>query len=571
MKPSAANIGRAADAAFFTALLLFFALCLPAGLKYAEGRQMFLFTGQYFTDTVCRPGGLADYCARFLTQFFAFPWAGAAIIALLLYALSAGIRNFSRSCGAGREWDGLSMLPAAFYAVLIANGNFELSGAFALTAAIWIAALWNRIGSGLWRAILGFFAFVAVWLLFGGCSVVSSAMMILGEAATLGRRNPVVLAATVLGAAAGILAAPCIEPQLQGFNLLCGAHYFLYPVAPVWIFVALWGSVAIAAAAEILLPALKKSFFCILVYACVFACGTFAICRTYDRNEEETLSYLILTDNAQWDKVISKASLKSPSTLYASVCLNLALAEKGLLPERCFDFPQNGTASMMADNDYIFSEETLFRLGFINEARRYAYEALVTIPDNQYGTMQVKRLAQAEFVSGHGRVADKYLEVLSHTLLYRKWSAGMKADSSLAELRRMQPDSSFTFSARNFSGMLKIMFSEHPDNRLIKDYYLCSLLLVKDLDSFQKEVESGEAGLSGEAKVPRAYAEAVAMLFRLGKLNPSVSGVSVDNGTLERLDSYISTYESTRGSQQALSKGFGNTYWYYMNFIKVGQ
>jgi hypothetical protein len=571
MRPSAANIGHAADAAFFTALLVFFALCLPAGLKYAEGRQMFLFTGDYFTEVACRPGGLADYCARFLTQFFAYPWIGALIIALLLSLLAAGIRNFTRSCGAGREWDGLSMLPAAFYAALIANGNFELSGAFAMTAAIWAAALWNRIGSDLWRAILGFFAFVAVWLLFGGCSLVSSAMMVLGEAVTLGRRKPAVIAATVLGAAAGILAAPCIEPQLQGFYLLCGAHYFLYPVAPVWIFVALWGSVAIAAAAEVLLPALKKAYSCILVYACIFACGAFAVCKTFDVNREETLAYLLLTDNAQWDKVIAKASHKSPSTLYASVCLNLALAEKGLLPERCFHFPQNGTASLMSEDDYIFSEETLFRLGFINEARRYAYEAMVTIPDNQYGTMQVRRLAQTEFIAGREKVADKYLEVLSHTLLYRKWAAGMKSDPSLAELRKMQPDSSFTFSARDFTGMMRIMLSEHPDNKLIRDYYLCSLLLVKDLDSFRDEVERGTAGLSEAGNVPLAYDEAIAMLYRLGKIDPAVYGLSIDRETLGRLDAYISNYENTRGSQKALAKGFGNTYWYYMNFIKVGQ
>ena len=72
---------------FVIAVLLFFGWWYPYHLAYHEQFQMFLFTSDYFWETISIPGGLADYLGRFCTQFFFYGWGGATIMAILLGAV----------------------------------------------------------------------------------------------------------------------------------------------------------------------------------------------------------------------------------------------------------------------------------------------------------------------------------------------------------------------------------------------------------------------------------------------------------------------------------------------------
>ena len=71
-------------AAFF-----FWTNCYPAHLAYQEQFQLFQSDATYWWERVCIPGGVADYLAEFLTQFYYYTWAGALIIALLYISMQA--------------------------------------------------------------------------------------------------------------------------------------------------------------------------------------------------------------------------------------------------------------------------------------------------------------------------------------------------------------------------------------------------------------------------------------------------------------------------------------------------
>ena len=69
---------------FGCAICLFWGLYYPHHLHYHEQFQLFLFTPEYGIDKCLHPGGIAEYIAEFLTQFYYFAWAGATILAIVL-------------------------------------------------------------------------------------------------------------------------------------------------------------------------------------------------------------------------------------------------------------------------------------------------------------------------------------------------------------------------------------------------------------------------------------------------------------------------------------------------------
>ena len=68
-------------------VFIFFGVYYPYHLHYQEQFQMFLFTSGYFVERVSHPGGVADYLGNFLTQFYYYSWAGAAVLAGVLWGM----------------------------------------------------------------------------------------------------------------------------------------------------------------------------------------------------------------------------------------------------------------------------------------------------------------------------------------------------------------------------------------------------------------------------------------------------------------------------------------------------
>ena len=55
---------------FGVAVLLFWGSVYPAHISYQEQFQLFLFDADYWWERIVVPGGLADYIAEYLTQFY---------------------------------------------------------------------------------------------------------------------------------------------------------------------------------------------------------------------------------------------------------------------------------------------------------------------------------------------------------------------------------------------------------------------------------------------------------------------------------------------------------------------
>ena len=68
---------------FGLVVFFFWRIRYPFALTYQEQFQLFLFDGDYFTERIAEPGGLARYVGEFLVQFYNSPALGAFILAVL--------------------------------------------------------------------------------------------------------------------------------------------------------------------------------------------------------------------------------------------------------------------------------------------------------------------------------------------------------------------------------------------------------------------------------------------------------------------------------------------------------
>ena len=87
---------------FGCAICLFWGLYYPHHLHYHEQFQLFLFTPEYGIDKCLHPGGIAEYIAEFLTQFYYFAWAGATILAIVLVLIQRQINWLAQQMGGFR-------------------------------------------------------------------------------------------------------------------------------------------------------------------------------------------------------------------------------------------------------------------------------------------------------------------------------------------------------------------------------------------------------------------------------------------------------------------------------------
>ena len=97
---------------FGCAICLFWGLYYPHHLHYHEQFQLFLFTPEYGIDKCLHPGGIAEYIAEFLTQFYYFAWAGATILAIVLVLIQRQINWLAKQMGTSDFWYPFSFLPS---------------------------------------------------------------------------------------------------------------------------------------------------------------------------------------------------------------------------------------------------------------------------------------------------------------------------------------------------------------------------------------------------------------------------------------------------------------------------
>ncbi len=576
---------------FGVAVVIFWSVPYMSGLCFQEQYQMFLFDIGYFLERIVLPGGLADYISEFLVQFYYMPVLGGTIIALLLMSIQAISWGLMKQYGMKAVSPGylLSFVPSIVLWCAMGDQNLLLSFVVALSGALLMGWIHNRFHNRLVKVVFELVSTALVYWLLGPVVFLYAALMI-GDTLMKGKQNGHILASLGYSACLLILTVAWILLTTQSlqyplYRIFSGLNYYRYPgtVSPLPLDVMIWTVVVVffgmVPDGHAWIKKLQQSkVVMVLAYVLVIVASWFGIKASFDAMTYDLIDYDFLVRTEQWDKIIEKAEKKPATTPLGVSCVNLALSQKGQLADRLFEFYQNGgeglfptfTRDMISP---VSTAEIFFRLGMVNDAERYMFEAQEAIPNYRKSARLTRRIIECEIINGNYKVAAKLLRRLQKTLFYSNWANQTMAllgnekainqhpiYGKLRKYREKKQD--FLFSDREMDQMLGLLFLNDNHNRMAYEYLVCYELLQRDMEKFMQYYPLGR--FVGYDHIPRSFQEILIGNWMKTHSDPRTIPYSVDAQNVNNTLNFIQLYMQNPKDPQLSQQPYVSNAWHYV-------
>ncbi len=459
------------------AVFSFWMWLYPQALNYQEQNQLFLFTWGYLGGRLALPGGFADWVSEFLVQLFYVRWAGALVHALLAVLLQLSVWRAARcvSEAGNRGLYALSFLPSLLMLVHLGDVEVLLSYPVALIIAVAFCPLFVKAGwHRLWLIPLG-------WWLVGPVIAV-----------------PVLFSCIRGRKWADLLMLVYLVPVFFAQYRLLAAQY---PPRDAAFGLNYYRLVESLPALQVIIPAvtLLCIFLCGLsfrlrfpliadaVLAVALAVGTWiGVSFAFDRDTYEVLAYDWLIRNERYQDVIKRAEKYQPRNAVSACSVNFCLFTEGDLNSRLTQFYQCGTGGLVLpsirDNfSDITSAELLWMMGMPNITLQYSFDLQESIQNGRKSGRFMSRIADCNIVNGWYDRAVKYLDLLEHSLFYRKWARERKAliqdesrvaaDPVYAYVRSVRFKDDFITVYGGLDLMMAVLYNQNKNNFMAAEYY----------------------------------------------------------------------------------------------------
>ena len=576
---------------FGVAVVIFWSVPYMSGLCFQEQYQMFLFDTNYFLERIVLPGGLADYISEFLVQFYYMPVLGGTIIALLLMSIQAISWGLMKQYGMKAVFPGylLSFVPSIVLWCAMGDQNLLLSFVVALSGALLMGWIHNRFHNRLVKVVFELVSTALVYWFLGPVVFIYAALMI-GDTLMKGKQNGHILSSLGYSACLLILTVAWILLTTQSlqyplYRIFSGLNYYRYPgtVSPLPLGVMIWTVVVVffgmVPDGHAWIKKLQQSkVVMVLAYVLVIVASWFGIKASFDAMTYDLIDYDFLVRTEQWDKIIEKAEKKPATTPLSVSCVNLALSQKGQLADRLFEFYQNGgeglfptfTRDMISP---VSTAEIFFRLGMVNDAERYMFEAQEAIPNYRKSARLTRRIIECEIINGNYKVAAKLLHRLQKTLFYSNWANQTMAllgnekainqhpvYGKLRKYREKKQD--FLFSDREMDQMLGLLFLNDNHNKMAYEYLVCYELLQRDMEKFMQYYPLGR--FVDYDHIPRSFQEILIGNWMKTHSDPRTIPYSVDAQNVNNTLNFIQLYMQNPKDPQLSQQPYVSNAWHYV-------
>ena len=576
---------------FGVAVVIFWSVPYMSGLCFQEQYQMFLFDIGYFLERIVLPGGLADYISEFLVQFYYMPVLGGTIIALLLMGIQATSWGLMKQYGMKSDFPGylLSFVPSIVLWCAMGDQNLLLSFVVALSGALLMGWIHNRFHNRLVKVVFELVSTALVYWFLGPVVFLYAALMI-GDTLMKGKQKGHLLSSLGYSACLLILTVAWILLTTQSLQypisrIFSGLNYYRYPgtVSPLPLGVMIWTVVVVffgmVPDSHAWIKKLQQSkVVMVLSYVLVIVASWFGIKASFDEMTYDLIDYDFLVRTEQWDKIIEKAEKKPATTPLSVSCVNLALSQKGQLADRLFEFYQNGgeglfptfTRDMISP---VSTAEIFFRLGMVNDAERYMFEAQEAIPNYRKSARLTRRIVECEIINGNYQVAAKLLRRLQKTLFYSNWANQMLAllgnekainrhpvYGKLRKYREKKQD--FLFSDREMDQMLGLLFLNDNHNKMAYEYLVCYELLQRDMEKFMQYYPLGR--FVDYDHIPRSFQEILIGNWMKTHSDPRTIPYSVDAQNVNNTLNFIQLYMQNPKNPQLGQQPYVSNAWHYV-------
>jgi hypothetical protein len=564
---------------FFASIFIFFAFIADYVGFYQEKQSLFIFSADYFRDTVDRSGSLLVYMGRFITTFFNVPVLGGLLLMLIIGLQTILISGIIRLLS-GRKGIIVPLLFGTAFFALQGNYQYLVHNNLGILLQLLFFYLAVRYSKG-WLPVILF----PVWyMITGGFAWMFTMMYSLYLALNSLKRDwPKI----VLMTGATLLMIWFLR---EFFMFHTFRDMVVYPLSPEGTGLPLM-LFPIVAAAVILLPAITKMRIrmplavrrleqyksIIIAVVALLLAGITSVLR-YSKVYSEYFAAEKLFFSEKYRELNDYID-KHPSTNRLTIYLNnIALCETGRLNDRMFSYLQSPDGQSLFLKWEMFGEVLrrgayfYYTTGMINEAGRWAFENMVM---KGIAPEDLRILIKSEIINGNYAVASKYVSMMRRTFAYRKEAKEyilMLADTSLIDrhpelgLKRKEKIGHDFFSITDNPYInIEMAFTADTFNRKLFDYRMAFLMLTENYEGIVAELPHLER--LGFKKVPVHIQEA-ALVSRMSGLSLSGLGsLRIDPQTEARFNQFLQTFSSygnnLKTAQPALKKNFGNSFWYY--------
>jgi len=566
---------------------LYFAIFNRYHLVYQEQIQLFRFDWNYFREFLTKPGGLAEYAGAFFIQFYLSSIAGAIIVTSAAIAAFFLVRNILNKLNIfGILWP---LIPVLLLAILQSDHIYYIGYTLGFLLAIAFFTIYISLVNNYLRFFTALFGWVLVYMATAGFAILAAVLIIIYELLFVkDHLRPafvllfIVLIVLILFIIFQFIYLLPVSYKWIGPVLFLGnvttkyGLLLLLAYLPVLLVISrIWFKLSKKARLEFSWNRKSVAAGFIVLFAFSVVTAKFA----YDYKTELLLGIDNSVRKSEWDRALALSSRSPGANQIVIYLTNIALYKSGLLGDMMFHFNQIGTAGLWLgwgnDASPFFGSEVFYNLGYINEAYRWAFEAMVA---KGQAPRLLKRLALTSIINGDYQVAGKYLNVLDQTLFYRKWARHYKRciedpeilnhDIEIIEKRQFLVHTDFFADVNHHNIELIRLLENHPDNRMAFEYFMSSLLLEKDINTFAANIYRLREFDFKE--IPVHYEEALMVYMAGAKTNIVPEGYTIRESTKQRFNDYLKTYASYSGDpdlvSQYLSKRFGKTFWFYLQF-----
>lgn len=570
----------------FGALFAFLQMCFEYHFYYIEQSQLFLFSEAYIRNKLLLPGGFSMLVAEFLVQFFIRPYVGALVTAALLTGVGVCTAGIVKRIAPVSGLFILYVLPILALLFMHFDFNYRVQGTVCYLMMMALLCGYMRIRNDLFRLVAGCVLVPVLFWLAGSITVLFAGMVGLFEGL---RKTPKWYISLIGVAEVLLLGVGTVYFSLMGeYRWVFGPdlyyHYTLHPKEIIyysWICLPLVFLIAFFVRNKNSLSG-KKLFAgisCIAQLAMIAAVLWWGMPKYSDAKtlKLKKLDYFARTE--QWDKTIEECKGKLTNFLY--MChLNMALANKGELSDKMFNFDQRGPQGLLvqwnkSENISCMLSDIYFTMGATASSQEMAFEGYVSAMEDGNPRM-LKRLVQTNLIYGTYPVAEKYISILEKTYAYRDWAQSQRkylyndevveSDPILGTRRRMLPDRNSLAMIKGLAGDLALFLEKGPANSAALQYLGAMYLLAKDLEGFKALVEK-YYGTEFLPVLPVHFQEAVIVMSE--KEPDYWKRFNVSETIVARFTDYKKQVLANRNNSAIaglLNRSYGNTYWFYFMF-----
>lgn len=565
-------------------------------MRKTELLNLFLPGATYWHACMERPGGLIEWMATFLTQFFYHPWLGAAIFAAMLAAVQWMVAKATRLPGPYRPAS--AVVPAMLLLGYVELGYliFSIKSpgiAFSpvLGVAFAVAMYWGYASLSIgWLKAVAMIACAMFYPLLGAYALFAALMCVANAAWRCFGKNRRQSLALAIGIALTI-AAMVWWPWwwLRHAESSIGAEITYFAALPrlhadewgMWIPYAIIAIFLLAATVPMHPKPRIKTYYASAALG-IAALVSVAIFRCDDPNFHATVALENALDDGDFQRAakIAKDIDFEPTRLNVMLS-EIALNRTGEAPDWMFALengsaPYNTPRSHRALHDagaYVVS----FNVGRVNYAYRWAMEYLVEFgPKVDY----LKYMVRCALVNGERELAKKNLDVLSQTMHHRAWARKYRAllddEKALGQDAQLAPVAALA-QFKNYINMDYGAFERYLRPTLaamdggswaMLDLSLQNCLANKEVSQFMTRIPYYA---SKQPRLPRHYQEAVVLADRIKHADVSAQ-YQIDpavRASFHQFEKLNLEYQNLPIEQQRqrMKAIFGDTYWYYFVYV----